>query len=346
MKFGTFLFTQYQDPSKDEQGIEETLAEARLSEQLGMDAVWLAEHHFDGTCVYVDPVSFAAALSQATKRVQIGFAVIQTSLHHPIRLAEQLSLLDHLSRGRLIVGLGRGSMFNNYEYAAYEIDPASSRERYEEIQEILLKCWAGGRVAHHGKFWNFEIPILRPRPFSKPHPLVVHSVVSEASTVALAKKGGPFLMAGPADAIVKRCDLYRRAMREAGHSEDAIARAFAQSWAWQHVVIADSDDRAAEIGVPAFQGMMGYRATLEANPVFGEIAKAVGPRQLPRSLVAGAPQTVAEQLLPLRAAGIGGLILRFRIGELPPDQARNSLEQFVARVAPVLREAPVAVPAK
>ena len=304
-----------------------------------MDSVWLAEHHFDGTCIYVDPVSFAAALSQATQRVQIGFAVIQASLHHPLRLAEQLALIDHLSRGRMIVGLGRGSMFNNYEYAAYEIDPASSRERFEEIEDILVKCWSGGHVAHKGKFWNFDIPNLRPRPFTKPHPQILHALVSEASTLALAKKGGPFLMAGPADAIVKRCEVYRRAMREAGHGEDAIARAFAGSWAWQHVAIADSDEKAVEIGLPAFQGMMGYRATLEANPVFGEIAKPVGPRQLPRSLVAGAPETVAEQLAPLKEAGIGGLILRFRIGEMAHAHAVNSMRLFVERVAPLLRAA-------
>jgi alkanesulfonate monooxygenase SsuD/methylene tetrahydromethanopterin reductase-like flavin-dependent oxidoreductase (luciferase family) len=339
MKFGTFLFTQYADPTKDEQGIEETLAEARLSEQLGMDAVWLAEHHFDGTCVYVDPVSFAAALSQATSRVAIGFAVIQASLHHPIRLAEQLALLDHLSRGRLIVGLGRGSMFNTYEYAAYEIDPASSRERFEEIEEILLKGWAGGPVKHRGKFWNFEFPMLRPRPFTKPHPKLVHSIVSEASTIAFAKKASPFLMAGPADAIVKRSELYRRTMRAAGHGEDTIAKVFAESWAWQHVVVSDTDDKAAAIGVPAFQGMMGYRATLEANPVFGEIAKPVGPRGLPRSLVAGAPETVAAQLAPLKDAGIGGLILRFRIGELPHADAVASMRLFMDRVAPSLRAA-------
>jgi alkanesulfonate monooxygenase SsuD/methylene tetrahydromethanopterin reductase-like flavin-dependent oxidoreductase (luciferase family) len=271
--------------------------------------------------------------------VQIGYAVIQASLHHPLRLAEQLALVDHLSRGRLIVGLGRGSMFNNYEYAAYEIDPASSRERFQEIEEILLKCWAGGRVVHKGKFWNFDIPNLRPRPFTKPHPPIVHALVSEASTLALAKSGGPFLLAGPAEAIVKRCEIYRRAMREAGHDEAAIARAFANSWAWQHVVVAETDERAVEIGLPAFEGMMGYRATLEANPVFGEIAKRVGPRQLPRSLVAGAPATVADQLAPLREAGVGGLILRFRIGEIAHAHSVASQRLFMDEVAPMLGRA-------
>jgi alkanesulfonate monooxygenase SsuD/methylene tetrahydromethanopterin reductase-like flavin-dependent oxidoreductase (luciferase family) len=342
MRFGTFLFTQYQDPAKDEQGIQETLAEARLSEALGMDALWLAEHHFDGTCVYVDPIAFGAALTMATERIKIGFAVIQASLHHPIRLAEQIALLDQLSRGRLLVGLGRGSMFNNYEYKAFEIDPADSRERFAEIEDILLKGWAGGRVEHRGKFWNFEFPMLRPRPFTKPHPPILHSVASEASTVALARTGRPFLMAGPAEVIVRRIELFRRTMREAGHGEDAIASCVDGSWAWQHVVVAETDREAAEIGGPAFRGMMGYRASLEANPVFGEIAKPVGPLQLPRSLVCGSPETVAGQLAALRASGVGGLILRFRIGEMPAEAARNSLTLFMQRVAPKLRAAAAA----
>ena len=109
MKFGNFLFTESSDPGRDGPVIDEALAEARLCDELGMDAIWLAEHHFDGNCAYVDPLTFAAALAVATKQVELGFAVLQTSLYHPIRLAEQLSLLDHLSKGRLILGLGRGS---------------------------------------------------------------------------------------------------------------------------------------------------------------------------------------------------------------------------------------------
>jgi alkanesulfonate monooxygenase SsuD/methylene tetrahydromethanopterin reductase-like flavin-dependent oxidoreductase (luciferase family) len=107
----------------------------------------------------------------------------------------------------------------------------------------------------------------------------------------------------------------------------------------QNVVVAETDERAVEIGLPAFEGMMGYRATLEANPVFGEIAKRVGPRQLPRSLVAGAPATVAGQLAPLREAGIGGLILRFRIGEIAHADAVASQRLFMDKVAPILGKA-------
>ena len=84
--------------------------------------IWLAEHHFDGICAYVDPVSFAAALATATTQARIGFAVAQMSLHHPIRLAEQMALIDIISKGRLIVGLGRGTAYNIYDYQGFGID--------------------------------------------------------------------------------------------------------------------------------------------------------------------------------------------------------------------------------
>ena len=84
-----------------------------------MDAVWLTEHHFDGAVAYADPVVFAAAVAARTNRIRIGFAVVEMALHHPVRLAAQTALLDNLSRGRLIMGTGRGSAFNEYEYIGF-----------------------------------------------------------------------------------------------------------------------------------------------------------------------------------------------------------------------------------
>src|SRR5204863_662852 len=120
--FGNFLFPDSRHRERDGIVIDETLGEARLADELGVDVIWLAEHHFDGICAYVDPVTFAGALATATTRAKLGFAVVQTSLHHPIRLAEQLALIDHISKGRLIVGLGRGTAYNIYDYQGYGLD--------------------------------------------------------------------------------------------------------------------------------------------------------------------------------------------------------------------------------
>ncbi|MBT5812706.1 MAG: LLM class flavin-dependent oxidoreductase, partial [Rhodospirillaceae bacterium] len=135
MKFSNFMFTAAENPADDHRIINETLDEARLCDELGMDTLWLGEHHFDGICAYVDPVSFAAALATATKNIKIGFAVAQMSLHHPIRMAEQMSLIDNISKGRLIVGLGRGTAYNIYDYQGYGIDPDEAQARLVESEE-------------------------------------------------------------------------------------------------------------------------------------------------------------------------------------------------------------------
>src|SRR5213076_1056699 len=102
MKFGNFLSPDSRDPERDGIVIDETLREALLADELGVDVIWLAEHHFDGICAYVDPIIFAGALPTATRHAKIGFAVVQTALHHPIRLAEQLAVLDNITKGRLV----------------------------------------------------------------------------------------------------------------------------------------------------------------------------------------------------------------------------------------------------
>ena len=99
MKFGTFLFPDCRDPAEDGRVIDETMREAMLADELGMDVVWLAEHHFDGISVYADPIGLAGALAGSLRHAGLGFAVMQTALHHPIRLAEQMALLDHLLKG-------------------------------------------------------------------------------------------------------------------------------------------------------------------------------------------------------------------------------------------------------
>src|SRR5262245_21127387 len=193
MKFSNFLFPASMDPGKDEQIIHETLREGRLCDELGMDMLWLAEHHFDGICAYVDPVTFAAALAASTERIHIGFAVAQMSLHHPIRMAEQMALIDNISRGRLLVGLGRGTAYNVYDYQGYGIEPGEAHERLIEAEEIMIKAWTTEDYHHQGRFWTLRLPLLRPRPYTRPHPRIIRACSTEEATLVMARAGRPFL---------------------------------------------------------------------------------------------------------------------------------------------------------
>ena len=128
MKFGDFLFPESRTPDTDYRVVNDALAEAELTDRLGYHSVWLGEHHFDGVCTYADPMAFGGAVVARTKRVRVGFSAVQTAFHHPVRLAEQIALLDNLSGGRIMVGTARGSAFNRYEYRGYGV-------KYEDAQE-------------------------------------------------------------------------------------------------------------------------------------------------------------------------------------------------------------------
>lgn len=254
MKFSNFLFPASMDAGKDQQIIEETLREARLFDELGMDMLWLAEHHFDDICAYVDPVKFAAALAASTKQTHIGFAVAQMSLHHPIRMAEQMALIDNISKGRLIVGLGRGTAFNVYDYQGYGIDPAEAYERLLEAEEIMIKAWTTENYEHKGKFWNIKLPLLRPRPYTKPHPAIVRACSSEEAMLGMAREGRPFLMNIQSNEVTKhRMDLYRKTMRDSGYDEATVARNVDNTWLWRNIFVGETDAEAKRIAMPAWK---------------------------------------------------------------------------------------------
>lgn len=335
MRVGVFLFHESRDPAADDRVIDEAIEEARLAEAEGMDAVFLAEHHFDGNCVYVDPPTFASALAMATSRIKIGFAVLQTSLYHPLRMAEQISLVDNLSKGRLIVGLGRGSLVNLHEYSGYEIEPDSAQERFEEIEQILLQCWTNEKVVHAGKYWNFEIPMLRPRPYSKPYPQILRSVASEGSLAAQARQGRPVIMAAATAAgAARNVEVYRKAAREAGLGFDAIDYAISQCWVARTVVLAPTDQEAIEVGLPYFRMMQTYRAA-QSTAFEESVRKAASKPGLP--VLCGSPETVTGDFVDLEKTGVGGVIVRFRTGPMPAAFSARALTLFMREIAPAIR---------
>lgn len=346
MKFGDFLFPDSRDPEEDGRVIDETVAEARLADGLGVDVVWLAEHHFDGICAYADPIVFAGALAPLLQRASLGIAVVQVALHHPIRLAEQLSVLDALLKGRFVAGLGRGSSFNIYDYQGFGVDPLEAQARLEEAEAIMVKAWTGGAFSHRGRFWTLDVPLLRPRPYTKPHPRIVRAASTEASMLALARQGRPFLMnLQPLDVTRRRFALYRETLQEMGWDEARIAGNLEACWIWRNVFVAETDAEAERIGRAAFERMTAARAEMR-NRIRRETGAhiAVPQSELPdargnrdEGVLCGSPATVAEKIAEIEKLGVGGIITTFRLGPLPHDAAMHSLELFLWQVAPQFR---------
>src|SRR5882757_4794583 len=195
MKFGWLTLAMSPSPAEDCQRIDQILEQACAAEQMGFSDVWLTEHYFTGESVYNDSLMFAAALAMKTSRIRLGFAVVQTPFHHPVRLATQLALLDNLSKGRIDVGLGKGTVYNEYEFVGHGLRSDDSRERMEEAIEILERLWRGGPVTYSGKYFQVQVPELRPRPVQRSGLPLWRSVISPASFTECGRLGLPILTA-------------------------------------------------------------------------------------------------------------------------------------------------------
>jgi alkanesulfonate monooxygenase SsuD/methylene tetrahydromethanopterin reductase-like flavin-dependent oxidoreductase (luciferase family) len=249
MQFGWLTLALSPSADEDAARIEQQIEQVCYAEQLGFSDVWLTEHYFTGESVYNDAVLFAAALAMRTERIRIGFAVVQMPFHHPVRLATQLALLDNLSKGRIDVGVGKGTVYNEYEFVGHGLRSDDSRERMEEAVDILQQAWGIAwtetPLTYNGKFHRFEIPALRPRPVQRPGPPLWRSVISPASFTECGRLGVPILTARlGVEKIKERWATYEAALREGGHDEATHARLMAQIALWRNVYVAESDAQA------------------------------------------------------------------------------------------------------
>ena len=146
------MFTEFASPPgvSEAAAFDESLCQMKAAEEMGFDAVWLAEIHFQkDRSVLASPLVIASALATCTRRVKIGIAVQVLPLSHPLRLAEDVATVDHISKGRLEFGVGRSGLPGHYQ--GFNIPYSESRDRFLETLDILTKAWTQERFSHHGK---------------------------------------------------------------------------------------------------------------------------------------------------------------------------------------------------
>ena len=145
-----------------------------------------------------------------TETIRLGFAVVQMPFHHPVRLATQLALLDNLSNGRIDVGVGKGTVFNEYEFIGYGLRSSDSRKRTQESLEILEKAWVNKPLRYRGEFYDIDVPAIRPAPVQQPGPPIWRSVISADSFRECGRLGIPILTSRlPVSSIASRWKLYK-----------------------------------------------------------------------------------------------------------------------------------------
>ncbi|HLF72421.1 MAG TPA: LLM class flavin-dependent oxidoreductase, partial [Dehalococcoidia bacterium] len=223
MKLG--LFYEWPNPEIGDwkRLFDQSIEQVQLAEEQGFDFVLIAEHHFSNYGMSPAPLLQALALAKSTQRIRIATAVLVLPVWQPLRLAEEIAVLDNLSDGRFICGIGRG--YQPHEFARFGVTNDDSRGRFSECLDVLLKAWTcDTSFTYDGEF--VKIPndvVVWPKPLQKPHPPIWVAGTSSETLRLCAERGFGALtsgFAGPARVGESVAEL-RRYRVEAGRSDDA-----------------------------------------------------------------------------------------------------------------------------
>jgi alkanesulfonate monooxygenase SsuD/methylene tetrahydromethanopterin reductase-like flavin-dependent oxidoreductase (luciferase family) len=345
MRFGTFSYNQSRPWVPEKQAFEELLEQILLTERLGFDDAWFAEHHHSDYGMLASPNLIIASLAHRTKRLRMGNLVNVLPLTEPMRLAEECGMLDILTGGRLNVGLGRGVPRDDLKHG---LDRDTAQARFEEGIDILMRAWTEDSFNFTGKAWNYVDISCRPRPLQKPHPPVYYGATSPDSPPMVARRGWNLALSRqPLANCARAIKSYReeRAKHEnLPGSGDAIMV--------RDVYVADTDEQAWKEAPPQITRFWqlatdnvwrGDSVSPDDLPKFTQrFAYFPGGLNLKRldewgtSLI-GSPETVARKAREMIAtARPDCLVGMFSFGGLKHEQVMRSIELFATKVMPAL----------
>jgi alkanesulfonate monooxygenase SsuD/methylene tetrahydromethanopterin reductase-like flavin-dependent oxidoreductase (luciferase family) len=325
------------------------LALAARAEDVGFDSVWSSEHHFSDYQLTAQMMMYLAWVAGQTKRVRLGTFVTVLPWHDPVRVAEMFSVLDHLSQGRAILGIGRG--LGRVEFTGFRMPMGESRRRFSEYSEAILEALETGYIEHDGELYQQPRTPIRPRPYASFRNRTFAAAVSPQSLELMARMGVGILVIAqkPWDTAEAELASYRQRFLElngleapkpvlavvAGVSRDPaqierMRAVYLQRWARSTVEHYEFDN-------------VGF-ADIEGYEYYGALAGNIAKHGLDKfngflaDLQAwGTPEQVTERLLDYaRRCDAGGLIIPLTFGGIPPDEARANFELFAAEVLPEL----------
>lgn len=346
MKFAIFSLCEQRDGVRATDLYKEAIEQAVAAEELGFDAVWLAEHHFTKYGVVPSIPVLAAAIAERTSTIRIGSAISVLPFHDPRRVAEDYAMVDVLSNGRLDFGCGRG--YQPAEFAAFGVPMEEARERFEEAVEVIEGLWTHESFSYNGKYFEFEDLELYPRPVQSPPPIWV-AALSPASFESAARHNRPFLSAPqitPLNKIKENYDGYRRMLEDSGWDASSVTLPLQRN-----VYVSDSLDKAQS--EPA-EGYMWYLHTNAARMAkanssvkgYEYYQKAQGNLLLTEyeglvkdgGLLFGTPDTVSSQIESLQSElGLNYMLCWMNTGGLDHKLVLKSMERFARDVMPRFR---------
>jgi len=314
---------------------EERLAIIEAYDRAGFYAYHLAEHHATPLGMAPSPSVFLAAVAQRTKRLRFGPLIYALPLYHPIRMIEEICMLDQMSGGRLDMGFGRGA--SPIELELFGIDPADSRDIYDEALTVVMRGLSGQALNFKGKYFSYDQVPMEIAPLQKPHPPLWYGTHAPDSAARCARAGINAVTLDSVAATRTFSDAFRAAWAETGRPAKDIPK-FGLG---RFVVVADTDAEAWQIArdsyplwIESFNHLFriyGRWPSIPRPPTFNEIA-ADGRG------IAGSPRTVTAVIRKQMAdAGADYFVGQFAFGAIPRDQMVRSVALFANEVMPKLR---------
>ena len=291
MKFGILQFFSWPERRVAIETVyERALQRIEIMDRTGYDAVWLTEHHFTTYSVCPSIPVLGTYAAARTKNLRIGTAVCLAAFYHPLRLAEEIALLDILSGGRVNWGAGRG--YDLDEFKTFGVPFDESYVRFREAVDIVVRAWTSERLTYNGKFFSFDNVEVLPKPLQQPHP-PVWMAASSPGTIEWAASAGYSILMDPHathSELGEKRELYQRKLEENGHSIEGREIPMARLLA-----IAPTDDKAAEV---ARQGAI-WMLKSYVNPSLFNVADPV-KRYIDEVIIHGSPEHVVDEIVRLR----------------------------------------------
>ena len=334
MEFGVFDHVDRSDLPLDEY-FEARLMLVETYDKAGFYGYHIAEHHATPLGLSPSPSVFLAAVAQRSKRLRFGPMIYALPLYNPLRLVEEICMLDQMSGGRLDMGFGRGA--SPIELGIFGVDPAEAEAIYTEGLEVVLKGLTETTLNFEGEFYSFEdVPVVL-EPFQKPHPPMWYGVHSTASAARAARQGLNIMSLDNATDTRTFTDSYRAAWRKAGREGSPEP----MMGIGRFIVVAETDDdalRLARKSYPFWHDNFNHLFRLRGSaprhqrpPDFDGLC-AVGMG------VAGSPESVIHNLrADMDRSAANYLVGQFAFGDLSLADALRSVELFANEVMPALR---------
>ncbi|MFP6734074.1 MAG: LLM class flavin-dependent oxidoreductase [Rhodospirillales bacterium] len=332
LKFGVFDHLDRGAIPLD-QYYEARLRVIEMYDAAGFYAYHVAEHHATPLGMAPSPSVFLAAVAQRTRKLRFGPMVYALTLYHPLRLAEEICMLDQMSHGRLELGFGRGA--SPHEIKIFGPDPNDASDIYQECLDIVLMALRDGHVDYQGKFFSLtDVPVAL-EPMQKPHPPIWYGMHVVESAARAGANGQHVISLDSADQTREMVAAYKQAYGQAGHGAEpniGIGR---------FIVVGETDAEALGIARRAypvwhdsFSYLFKYRGgpgPLHPRPPDFDTMAASG------RAVAGSPDTVAEAMrFELSESGANYLVGQFVFGDMSPEEAEKSVAMFIEKVMPDL----------